>query len=467
MTARVRGLTVLAPDGTPVLDRVDLELPAGLVTAVVGESGAGKTTLAHALVGHLGSGLRRTAGSVVVAGHDPFSADGRRAVRGRLAGLVPQDPASALDPQRRVGAQLRTAVRVARPRDPRARRLADVQDAVRSAALEPELLGRRPTQLSGGQAQRTLLAWALVTRPALLVLDEPTSGLDAATARDVAAAFTSLPWRPAVLVISHDDDLVARTADRTASMVAGRLGADGPRPGTRVRERARPSAPRHHDVDRAALVATGVTVRRGGRTILDGVDLSVGAGELVAVQGRSGSGKTSLARAVCGLVPPTAGELRVLGRVTPWDAGARARGGAPYVAYVGQDARAALHPQETVRRAVARARASAERLRRPRWGEAELLSRLRLPSDVLDRTPDRLSGGQRHRVALACALAADPAVLVCDETTAALDGATARLVLDALDDVRAATALPIVLVTHQDAVAARADRVLALRDGRL
>ncbi|QSB16660.1 ABC transporter ATP-binding protein [Natronosporangium hydrolyticum] len=468
--AALHGLTVAAPDGTVILDRVDLELPAATVTALIGESGAGKTTLAHALLGHLGPGLRRISGTARVAGHDPFTRTGQRALRGQVTAYLPQDPASALNPRRTILGHLRTAARISHPGERRAARSDRIRAAAEAAAFDAELLHRHASRLSGGQAQRALLAWTFVTRPELLILDEPTSGLDPVTALRVGTAFASLPWRPAVLLISHDRDLVAHTAGCAWQLTAGQLrsvaAAPPHKPAAAATAVAGPtSVP---PVGPAVLAADRLTIHRGASRLLSEASLTLHAGELVAVQGPSGSGKTSLARTLCGLAPPTAGRLSVQGRPVAWEAATRARAGGPFVAYVGQDARAALHPQERIRRTLTRALAAGAR-RGPAVDPdlTGLLKRFGLPDDVLDRTPDRLSGGQRHRVALARAIAAAPTVLVCDETTASLDRVTRELVLDALDELRRHTGLPVLAVTHQDAVAARADRVLTLTGGDL
>ncbi|GAA3602869.1 ATP-binding cassette domain-containing protein [Kineosporia mesophila] len=457
----VQGLSVLTPQGRKILDGVDLDLRPGSVTALIGPSGSGKSTLAQALVGHLGPGLRRTAGTVEVRGHDPFTASGRAQIRGRLAGYLPQDPASALDPRRRVLAQLLTAARTAHPKTGREHRNQLVRTAIATASFDPNLLRRHPAQLSGGQAQRALLAWTFVTRPGLLILDEPTSGLDPGTAAQVQAAFTTLPWQPAVLVISHDHDLVAARADQILELDDGHRRVPAASPKLRQPQAITlGSRPRS-----VVLEASGIVIERGGRRLLDDVTLTVGTAEMIAVQGISGSGKTSLARALCGFAPPARGTLRVHGTQINWDAAVRARRRQPFIAYVGQDALAALNPHETVRRTLHRAMNAAARAGRP--AGADPISDLALPQDVLDRTPARLSGGQRHRVALARALASAPDVLVCDETTAALDATTTSHILDALDGWREKHRTPMVLITHTPSVAARAGRVLTITGGRL
>lgn len=486
-------MRVLTPRGQAVLDGVDMDVREGTVTALTGESGSGKTTLLHALLGHLGPGLRVSAGYVDVRGHDPFTRTGARQLRGRVIGYLPQDPAVALDPRRRIGSQLATAARVAHPREGRRSRLDRVLEAATAAALDHDLLSRRPGRLSGGQAQRALLTWVLVTHPRVILLDEPTSGLDTDTARRVVSAVTTLSWRPAVLLVTHDLDLIASHCDSVLRLVDGRLlpaevGPGRPDPEATAgptgpgrdpaADRARPAtaSPRAKRRPVRALAAEGVTIVRGGTTVVDNESLYLDRGELVALRGRSGSGKTSLARAVSGLTPPDSGRLSVHGVAVPWEAGARVRKGHPFVAYVGQDARAALHPQETAHRTLDRATAAARRRRlagdgAPEepldGGAADLLDRFGLPPDVLDRTPERLSGGQRHRVLLARAIAAAPTVLVCDETTAALDHPTVARVLDALDLLRRHTGLAVLFITHQDSVVSRADRVLTLTGGRL
>lgn len=462
--ARVANLTV--SDGTTrILDRVDLELDSGTVTGLVGVSGAGKTTLSHALLGHVVAGLHKVSGAVRVDGHDPFTRPGRRAIRGRSAAFLPQDPSSALDPARTIVAQLHTACRIAHPGANRNERRQIVHGAVRGAALEPELLHRRPLQLSGGQAQRALLAWTLVTRARLLILDEPTGSLDPETALVVSRTFATLPWEPAVLLVSHDRDLIGRVSDRILELDGGRLHpieVAPPRaaPVLVLSPTGSPGCP--------VLHAEGVTIVRGERVIVREAALQLGRAEMVAIRGRTGSGKTSLARALSGFAPPKAGALRVHDSPVSWTARSRAREGEPFIAYVGQDARAALHPAETVRRTLERALAAPRSRRTPRPPHpGELLELLGLSRGVLERVPGELSGGQRQRLVLARALAAAPEVLVCDETTAALDRDAAGGILDALKRIRHDTGLPVLLITHQDAVAARADRVLTLKDGSL
>ncbi|MFV0535626.1 MAG: ATP-binding cassette domain-containing protein, partial [Cumulibacter sp.] len=316
----VAGVTIRSRAHTTILDGVDLSVSPGQVVGLVGPSGAGKSTLAMSLLGHLGSGMYRDGGHIRVGGIDPFTPGSQRKLRGRFVSYLSQDPASALDPMRKVGRQLLAAARIAHPRHPRSTHLDGLRNAVKAASLEPELLDRYPTQLSGGQAQRAVLAWVFIVRPQLLVLDEPTSGLDPETARRVSTGFATLPWEPALLLISHDPDLVARVSDRIVRIDGGRLresGATNGSPATSETFGSNRRAPAtlttgaHHSAAKRAFDMASVTIRRGDRVLLREATLRIDSGEIVALRGRSGTGKTSLARALCGLAPPAEGRLLV------------------------------------------------------------------------------------------------------------------------------------------------------------
>lgn len=467
VVARLTDLSIGPDTGPPVVESVSIALARGTVTALIGPSGSGKTTLAHALLGYVPRGLTVHSGRVEVDGHDPFSASGRRLVRGRVAAMVPQDPGSALDPMRSVLHQLQTAAAIAMPGASRGERRARVHDAIARAALDEHVLELLPSALSGGQAQRALVAWVCTARPELVILDEPTSGLDAATAARVTAAFTTLPWSPAVLVITHDRVLADQHVERVLEIRDRRVQATAHAAKGSIR-------PGSAGADAAiitgtpALRAEHVTIRRGSRVVLRDASLTLAEGEWLAVRGTSGSGKTSFVRALAGLAPPASGSLTIAGHAVPWPASQRAAARMPYVAYAGQDALAALPAHERAHRTIARALASGIRRGRPRYRDvAQVAMLVGLPQSVLERRPAELSGGQRHRLVLAGALAAAPDVLLCDETTAALDAASTAAILDALDHARRMTGLALISVTHQQAVLDRADRTLTIDDGRL
>ncbi|SMC73715.1 ABC transporter ATP-binding protein [Kibdelosporangium aridum] len=419
----VENLTI----GPGVLADFAMRVPPGQIMGLVGRSGSGKTAVAHALLGHMRPGLRLEAGSVRIDGQDPFTTP---ALRGRVVSYLGQDPASALHPARRIGSLLAETVKVRGvPATEIPRLLGLVQ-----VPSDKAFLRRYPHQISGGQAQRVALAIALAGAPRVLVLDEPTSGADAVLASDLVRLLADVCANPAMatVLISHDRAVVAALASESIELDRGRIVRTG-----------RPVAPEPIVVpkpvpsSRPRLVVDGLSVRT-----LKGVSLTVNEGQCVALVGKSGAGKTTLASCLVGLLKPDRGEIRLDGK-------------RPQL--VAQDSVAALNPKETVRAAIARVtKADLE----------PLLDRVRLPMTVADRLPSQLSGGERQRVNLARALAAEPTVLVCDEITSALDHDTTVAVLELLAELRADLGLSVLLITHDTAVAeAAADDVLVLSDG--
>ncbi|MFD3735489.1 ABC transporter ATP-binding protein [Streptomyces sp. NPDC058632] len=491
------GLTVRrVPDEATVLPPVDLHVGPGQVLAVTGASGAGKSTLLRALLDVLPDGLHRAAGTVRWRG--ATVPQGRAAGRWRRArcGWLAQDPGAALHPLWRVDRLI--GEEFTGDAAARARR---VETLMHRLGLPPGLASRRAGELSGGQAQRVALARALCADPELLVLDEPTSALDRATADLVAEAVRSrrgVPGRCVVLV-THDARLAAELADRTLVLAADADPAScadaaarhtsrataavrGRTTRTPGKEPLRPSAdpapPRAGRPSRTAspapspvpvLSARGlVLLTPDGTPLLDAGDLDLPAGGWLAVTGPSGSGKTTLLHALAGRRPPAGGQLLLHGHPLPAGTRSRDRRTLRAVQLAGQDTVAELNPAHTAGRAVARplkvfhgttAAARRERVR-------ELLEAVGLPAELSGRRPVALSGGQRRRVVLARALAAEPDVLLLDEPTAGLDPDSARLVLDLLDRLRE-NGPAVLTVTHDAGTAARADRVLHLTGRRL
>lgn len=474
--AEISGLTLgPAAGGPPVLHDARLAVPRGGVVGIVGRSGSGKSSLAYSLLGHVRPGLEMRAGTVRVAGRDPFAPRDARTLRGRVVSYLGQDPAASLNPALRIGTQVAEAVRLrsaaTRTTEVRSR----VEALLRSVRLpaDPAFRRRLPRQISGGQAQRVALAIALAGRPGLLVLDEPTSGLDTVLAdgmRDLLAEVLSTGDRAALLV-SHDPAWIASVADDVIRLEAGRIVGTGPPRAPLPRPHPSVSTPTAGPdpagagsaVPGGALSVRGLAAAHGRAPVLHDVTLTVPAGSCTAVVGPSGSGKTTLARCLAGLHRPTRGSV-------DWREEGAERGRAAPVQLVAQDARGALNPREAVGAALTRPlRGVGRRSAADASREAvRLLGLVGLDADVLARRPGELSGGQRQRVALARTLAAGPRVLVCDEITSALDPETAGGVLDLLDSLRHTLGVTVVMVTHDLAAAAgHAQRVVVLDAGRV
>ncbi|RSM69673.1 ABC transporter ATP-binding protein [Kibdelosporangium aridum] len=461
--------------GVSVVDGIGFTVRAGESLALVGASGSGKTTTALAVLGHLRNGVTHTGGTVHVAGHTMLPASG--AVNG-VVGYVGQDPASVLNPYRRISATLRSALGT--------RRRQAVADLLERVALPPALADRYSHQLSGGQQQRVALAVALARNPRLLILDEPTSALDPTAAAEVRRELLALRAnRVSLLWITHDLTAVRGAVDRVLVLDAGRVVEDAPydrlmaRPASTAAaalvaaaEPAVQQRPAHESPGDPVLEVRDLVAGYPRRPpVLSGVSLDLRPGQSLAVIGASGIGKSTFARCLAGLHHPTAGTIRLNGTALAPDVRARGRGQRAAVQFVSQDPAGALHPTQDVRTALARPLRLLRGIRDRREQDVEiarLLAAVRLPADYTRRLPRELSGGERQRVALARALAAQPAVLICDEITAALDTVTQAEILNLLAEHCRDTGLSIVLITHNLAAANHiADEIHVLADGRL
>lgn len=479
---RLRGLRIDGPEGA-IVRGLDLDVAPGECVAIVGESGAGKSLSARALLGLVPEGLGWSADDLEIDGTPASSLAERqwRSLRGRSIALVSQDALVSLDPLRRVGAEVAEPVRIHEPAV-RGNALAGrVRESLERVSMpDPdERAHQYPHELSGGLRQRALIASALSTRPAVLVADEPTTALDAT----VQARVLDLVRRiaddgVAVVFISHDLGAVARVADRIVVMHEGRVVETGvtaevlasPRdPVTRELVAAVSHAP----LDRAArtdvplFTALGVTKRFGERVAVDDVSFEVRRGRTLAVVGESGSGKTTLARLVVGVAAADAGTLSFDGR--PWTPRVARGADRRRVQLVQQNPWGALDPRWSVGRTLTEAVAAAG-VRRPerRRAVSALLDEVGLSPAFARRRSAQLSGGQRQRVAIARALAVSPDLLVLDEPVSALDASVRARILERLLTLQRERDLAIIFVTHDlDVVAGVADDVIVMKDGRV
>ncbi len=481
-----------------VVHGLSLDIAPGEKLALVGESGSGKTVSALALLG-LARGAR-VSGQALWGGRDvlTLSQPALEAVRGSEIAMIFQEPMTALNPLFTVGEQIaevlqwKTGMARSTAWARAVELLADtgITEPARRAAAYPH-------QISGGQRQRAMIAMALACAPKLLLADEPTTALDVALRGQILDLLDSLQARHgmAVLLITHDLNIVRRFADRVAVMEEGHLVEHGAvdqvlaNPQHSYTRRLVGSIPVRKvpalQPDAPVLLkaqALRVTYpvplpgwrgwwSKGTFVAVKGADLSLRQGETLAVMGESGSGKSTLALAALGLLPH-GGTLRVMGQV--WS-------GSPApdlplrraVQVVFQDPFSSLSPRMSVGEIVG----EGLRLHAPELSPAQRSARVaqalqevglreaEFPG-LLARYPHEFSGGQRQRLAIARALVIEPRLLVLDEPTSALDVSIQKQVLDLLQELQARRGLSYLLITHDVAVVrAMAHTVLVMKDG--
>ena len=491
----------IAFGGQPVVHGVNLSIQAGERVALVGESGSGKSVTALSVLRLLESA--ELSGQVLWQGQDLLlqSSAQMQRLRGDEIAMIFQEPMTALNPLMTVGAQISEVLQLKKllpRRDADARAVHLLSE---TGLDDPERrFGAYPHQLSGGQRQRAMMAMALASEPKLLLADEPTTALDASLRLQMLRLLADLQKKTgmAVLLITHDLALVRHFADRVAVMEKGHLVEQGAlvevfskpqHPYTQKLLDSRPTRDglaQINPTEPTCINAKGLQVRypisapgfRGWFqkqhfTALQGADFSISAGTTLGVMGESGSGKSSLAQAVLGLIP-FGGELSFGGQtwqgVPSRDKGLRQR-----VQVVFQDPYGSLSPRMTVGEIVS----EGLRLHQPHCPESDIearvvatlaevgLTMVEFP-DLLNRYPHAFSGGQRQRIALARALVVEPHVLVLDEPTSALDVTVQKQILKLLQTIQKTRNMAYLLITHDLGVLrAMAHEVMVLQGGRV
>jgi len=482
----VRNLRITAAAGAVLVDDVSFTLAPGEVIGLIGESGAGKSTIGLAALGHVRPGCLIAGGSICLGGREVLAASekARRALRGREIAYVAQSAAASFNPSIRIGAQVIEAPVVAG-------QLGKAAGTEKAEGLFTELdlpafgsFGRKyPHEASGGQLQRAMAAMAMIGGPRVLVFDEPTTALDVTTQVDVLAAFRRVlrEFGCAAIYITHDIAVVSQMADKIIVLRGGRMVEAGPTNAiltdpkesyTRELVRTR----RSDDAQGAGPDGSGepvLSVRDveaiyGSHKVLHGVSVDLPPRSITAVVGESGSGKSTLARCIVGLMAPSGGEIRFSGETLAGYASQRTALQLRRIQLIHQNPDMALNPRQTVLKTIARPLEVFQGLRGSRVREevARLLAQTELPESLVDRPTSRLSGGQKQRVCIARALAAKPDLLICDEVTASLDQLVADGILDLLRKIRDTAS--ILFISHDLGTVRRlADRLIVMKSGEI
>lgn len=483
--------TIYAPGEPPVeaviVDDVSLTLPKGRVMGLIGESGAGKSTIGLAALAYGRGGIRLTGGTILLNGREIRTAGPGvlRSLRGREVTYVAQSAAAAFNPAKRLMEQVIEATlhHGLLTRDEAEARAVDL---FRTLSLpDPETFGKRyPHQVSGGQLQRAMTAMALCPRPDLVIFDEPTTALDVTTQIDVLAAIKTAIRETGVaaLYITHDLAVVAQVSDEIMVLRQGKMVEHGT--AQQIIEspredytRALVSVRQIDHIEQAPgttpiLSVSGVTARYGrvGPDVLSDISVDLHAGQTLALVGESGSGKSTMARVITGLLPPRAGTITFDGRTLPPALKNRSRDDLRQIQMIYQMADVAMNPRQTVRTIIGRPLEFYFNMTGKRRDERvqELLDAIELGKGFADRYPAELSGGQKQRVCIARALAADPRIIICDEVTSALDPLVADGILKLLLDLQKRQQVAYLFITHDIAtVRAIADSIAVMYQGRV
>lgn len=452
------------PDGRVALDSVSLQVPRGTIHTLTGLSGCGKSTLLRAFLGQRRADAPQVSGLLTVAGAEVFSLDRAELLtfRRRRVSWLGQDPALLLTPHFSVRELVAETSTERRPGD------AAIVSLLAQAGLHDgaRLLRRRAGQLSGGQRRRVAIARALASHPELLLLDEPTSGLDPAAVAELESTLRHCRARGVTMVIAtHDRAFSARLADSSTALDTGRISTARTKPNPAAPSCSACREPRPllstpdpvHGPDGLTVTDFTVTTLDGHR-IADQLTLHIHPGSGLAILGASGSGKSTLARAIVGAHPQALGQLTIDGETVALPLTERTARQKRLIQLIPQDPAASLNPAHTVSRVLSIAvRRTTPRVprREVQQGVRDLLARVQLDPELLNRRVSLLSGGQAQRVAIARALAHDPRVLISDESTSALDETTERSILDIYAELRDQGHLALIVISHEPKVAAK------------
>ena len=523
----IRGLCVDFPGrhgSFQAVRNVGFDIARGEILGIVGESGAGKSTVGAAITGLLQPPGYISAGEIRLAGDiiDARNVRAMQALRGKRISTIFQDPLTSLNPLFTIERQLVDTIRTHRPMSRAAARAEAVRQLETVGIPEPERRVKNwPHEFSGGMRQRAVIALALCSQPELIIADEPTTALDVSVQAQILELIRTLARerQVAVMLITHDMGAIAQVSDRVAVMRSGEiveldetetvlsqprheysraLISVVPRADIKLDRFPVSGAPKDIDTamqwllegesrrsyapDESLVELRNVEQVYGGKSLffrsasggfkaLHDINLDVRNGEVMGLVGESGSGKSTMARIFAGLTRPSQGQMLFAGEdvfAAPFAARQKIR---RETQMVFQDPYSSLNSQMRVGDIIAEPMVHYGLVADRRQAEPvmlELLNAVGLDAMASRRYPHAFSGGQRQRISIARALASRPRFLICDEPTSALDVSIQAQILNLLKDLQAKLSLTILFISHDLPVVRQiCDRITVLQKGRI
>ena len=473
-----------------IIKGIDLTLKRGEVLGLIGESGAGKSTIGLAAMGYCRSGCRIVpSSSIIFDGFEIMTATlaEKQKLRGTKIAYVAQSAAAAFNPAHKLIRQYTEGpIRHGIKSYTEAKK--EAQELYKKILLpDPDNIGYRyPHQVSGGQLQRAMVAMAMACKPDIIVFDEPTTALDVTTQIEVLAAIKKVTreLNTAALYITHDLAVVMQLADRIMVLRHGSLVEEG----TSKQLLEAPQEEYTRDLlsvrtfqkqvqepgeDKTPILEVQnltASYRKNTPDVLKDINLKITRGKTIAIVGESGSGKTTLARAIIGLMNPKKGKILYRGKELPYALKRRTKDELRHLQMIYQLPDIALNPRQRIQRILGRPLEFYFDMKRSQRKKRvkELLDMVELPAKFINRFPPELSGGEKQRICIARALAAKPEIIICDEVTSALDQLVAEEVLKLLQNLQDELKVTYLFITHDLAtVKAIADEIVVMLLGSI
>jgi microcin C transport system ATP-binding protein len=479
------------------VDHISFDIDKGETVALVGESGSGKSVSALSILKLLPyPSASHPSGQILFNGNDLLDKDERdlRRVRGNDISMIFQEPMTSLNPLHTIERQVGEVLKIHQGMGNGAARARTLELLHEVGIREPEKrLNAYPHQLSGGQRQRVMIAMALANKPALLIADEPTTALDVTVQAQILELLAELKAKQgmSMLFITHDLGIVRKIADRVCVMTKGRIVEAGPTQDifdnpqheyTRHLLAAEPKGKPPAANAKAPSVMEGrdikvwFPIKKGflRRTVdhvkaVDGIDVTIRAGQTLGVVGESGSGKTTLGLALARMIS-SQGDIRFDGRGIEGLSFKQMRPLRRELQIVFQDPFGSLSPRMSIAEIIA----EGLRVHEPRLSAGErdarvvaALEEVNLDPETRFRYPHEFSGGQRQRIAIARAMVLNPRFVMLDEPTSALDMSVQAQVVDLLRSLQKKHGLAYLFISHDlKVVRALANDVLVMRNGK-